>query len=55
MLVKHRVDDVNERLVAGEEAVAARQQIAFQPALAQVLAQHFHNAPVGRDMVVMSE
>ena len=40
VLVEHGIDDVNKRLVAGEEAVASGEQIAFQPALAHVLAQH---------------
>ena len=44
VLVEHRIDDVDEGLVAGEEAVAAGEQVAFQPALAQVLAQHLHHA-----------
>ena len=30
----------------------AGQQIAFEPALAQVLAEHFHHPAVGRQMVV---
>ena len=46
VLVEHRVDDVDERLVAGEEAVPAGQQVAFEPALAHVLAQHLHHAAV---------
>ena len=55
VLVEHRVDDVDERLVAGEEAVAAGEQVAFEPALALVLAQHFHDAAVGRDVIVVGE
>ena len=47
MLIEHRIDDVNERFVAGEEAVPAREQITFEPALALVLAQHFHHAAIG--------
>ena len=39
VLVEHRVDDVDERFVAGEEAVPAGQQVAFEPALAHVLAR----------------
>ncbi len=31
------------------------QQIALQPALTQVLAQHFHDAAIGRQMVVYVE
>ena len=55
VLVEHRVDDVNERFVAGEEAVPAREQITFEPALALVLAQHFHHAAIGREIVVVIE
>jgi hypothetical protein len=36
-LVEHRVDDVDEGLVAVEEAVAAGQQIALEPALTLML------------------
>ncbi len=46
VLVEHRIDDMDEGLVAGEKAVAARQQIAFEPALAQMFAQNLHDAPV---------
>ena len=53
MLVEHGIDDVDEGLVAGEEAVPAGQQIAFEPALALVLAQHLHHPPVGGEMVVV--
>ena len=37
VLVEHRVDDVDERLVAVEQAVPAGQQVALEPALALVL------------------
>ena len=53
VLVEHRVDDVDEGLVAREEAVPAGQQIAFEPALALVLAEHLHDPPVGGEMVVV--
>jgi hypothetical protein len=52
VLVEHRVDDVNEGLVAREEAVAPGQQVALEPALAQVLAQDLHHAAVRRDVLV---
>ena len=39
VLIEHRIDDVDERLVTGEEPVPPGQQIAFQPALALVLAR----------------
>ena len=40
VLVEHRIDDVDERFVAGEKAVAAGEQITFEPALAKMLAEH---------------
>ena len=52
VLIEHRVDDVNEGLVAREEAVATGQQIALEPALALVLAEHLHHPAVGRQVVV---
>ena len=52
VLVEHGIDDVDEGLVAGEKAVAAGEQIAFQPSLAHMLAEHFHHAAIGRDMIV---
>ncbi|TKS60902.1 MAG: hypothetical protein EWM73_03044 [Nitrospira sp.] len=53
MLVEHRVNDVNERLVAGEEAVTSGQEIPFQPTLALVLAEHLHDPAVRREVVVV--
>src|SRR5438874_13518431 len=53
MLIEHRIDDVNESFITGEEAVAAGEQITFQPALALMLAQYFHHAAISRDMVVL--
>ena len=52
MLVEHRIDDVDERLVAIEQSVPAGQQIAFQPTLAGMLGEDFHHAAVGRQVVV---
>ncbi len=52
VLVEHRIDDVDERLIAREEAVPAGQEIALVPALALVLAKHLHHPPVGRQMIV---
>ena len=48
VLRRHRRDDQRERLVGREEAVAAGEQVALEPALAVVLAQHLHHAAVGR-------
>src|SRR4029434_3921877 len=36
VLVEHRVDDVDERLVAVEEPVPAREQVTLEPSLAHV-------------------
>ena len=44
VLVEHRVDDVDEGLVAGEQAVAAGKDVAFEPAFERVLAEHLHHA-----------
>ena len=43
---------MDERLVAVEEAVPARQQVALEPALAEVLGQDLHHAAVGREVLV---
>ena len=40
VLVEHRIDDVDERLVAVEESVPPGEQVALEPALALVLAEH---------------
>ena len=52
VLVEHRVDDVDEGLIAAEEAVPAGQQIALQPALAEVLGEDLHHAAVGTEVFV---
>ena len=52
VLVEHGIDDVDEGFVAGEQAVAAGEQIAFEPALAHVLAENFHHAAVGGEIFV---
>ena len=53
VLVEHRVDDVDEGLVAREEPVPAGQQVAFEPALAEVFAQHLHDAAFAGEMDVI--
>ena len=54
MLAEHRIDDANERFVTIEYSMAARQQIAFQPALALMLAQHgIHYTPGGRQELIV--
>jgi hypothetical protein len=41
-----------KRLVAVEQPVPAGQQVALQPALAQVLGQHLHHPAVAAQMVI---
>jgi hypothetical protein len=48
VLVDHRVDDVDERLIAVEQPVPAGEQVALQPALAQMLGKHLHDPAVRR-------
>ena len=55
VLVEHGRDDVDERLVAGEEAVAPGEEIALDPALDGVLAQDLHDPAVGRQPVVAGQ
>ena len=52
VLVEHRVDDVDKRLIAGEKAMAAGQQVGLQPTLALVLREHLHDPPFGCQVVV---
>ena len=52
VLIEHRIDDVDERLVAREKSMPAGQQVAFQPALALVLTEHFHHATVRAELFV---
>ena len=52
MLVEHRVDNVDEGLIAAEDAVPAGQQVPLQPALAQVLAEDLHD-PSGAGKVLV--
>ena len=53
VLVEHRIDDVDERLVAVEQPVPAGEQVALEPALALVLAEHLHHAAGGREEFVV--
>ena len=53
VLVEHRVDDMHEGLVGGEEAVAAGQQVAFQPAFQRVLGEHLHHPAIGRQLAAV--
>ena len=53
MLVEHRIDDVDERLVAIEEAVPPGEQVSLEPAFALMFAQHRvdHAAAGGQALV----
>src|SRR4051812_28096412 len=53
MLVEHRVDDVDKGLVAVEQTMPAGEEVAFKPALAQMLAEDLHYAAVSREMDVV--
>jgi hypothetical protein len=52
VLVEHRIDHVGECLLAEKETMPAGEQIAFEPSLAHVFAEHFHGASVRRDVIV---
>jgi hypothetical protein len=53
VLVEHRVDDVDERLVTVEEPVPARQEVPLEPALTEVLGEDLHHAPVRAEPLVV--
>src|ERR1700738_4845667 len=50
MLIEHRIDDVDEGLIAREQAMASREQVSFEPAFAKMLAQHLHDATVDAEI-----
>src|ERR1700719_1700969 len=52
MLIEHRIDDVDEGLVAGEQTMASREEVSFEPAFAQMLAQHLHDAALDTEIYV---
>src|ERR1700684_2603076 len=52
MLIEHRIDDVDEGLVAREKAMASGEEISFKPAFAQMLAQDLHDAPIDAEINV---
>ena len=54
VLAEHRVDDANEGLIAVEQPVPPGQQIAFQPTLALVFAEHrVQHASGGREELII--
>ncbi len=52
MLVEHRIHDVHECLVTREKSVSPSEEIAFEPTLAEVLAQHLHHTCVRREVLI---
>ena len=52
MLREHRVHDLREGFVGRPHAMPPGQQVAFEPALAAMLAQDFHDAAVGAEVVI---
>src|ERR671916_434478 len=55
VLDHHRGGDHAKRLVSRKDTVAAREQVALEPALAQVFAQDFEDPAVGDNVVVYRE
>jgi hypothetical protein len=52
MLSGHRIDHLREGFIGGPHAMTAGEQVAFKPSLAEVLAQHFHDAAVRTEFIV---
>ena len=53
VLIEHRVNHMDERLVGGEEPMASGEQVAFKPAFERVLRKHFHDPAVGRQFAAI--
>ena len=53
MLVEHRIDDVRERFVGIEQTVASGQQVAFEPALTLMFAEHLDDAALRREPLIV--
>src|SRR5215470_2247138 len=53
MLIKHRINNVDKRLVARKQPMSSRQQIALEPTLAEMLTQHLHDGPVPREVNIV--
>src|SRR5664280_628143 len=52
MLGGHRIDDLRESFVGGPHAMAPCKQVAFEPSLAEMLAQYLHHAAVRTQFIV---
>src|SRR5207244_8398708 len=55
VLVEHRIDDMNERFVAGKQTMPPGEQIPFEPSLAHVLAENLHHTAVRGNVIVAGE
>src|SRR5260221_11826755 len=55
MLVVHGSHDMYESLIGRKESMSPREQIAFQPALAHVLAEDFHDAAFRSDVRIAGQ
>src|SRR5580704_8014806 len=53
VLIEHRIDNVNEGFVAIEQPMSSRKQVALEPALALMLAQHFHHLAAARQKLIV--
>ena len=52
MLVEHRIDDMDQGLVAVEHTVPASEQVSLEPALALMLGKDFHHAALGSQELI---
>src|SRR5215475_7999714 len=50
MLIEHRVDNMNERLIAVDKTMPPTKNVALQPTFHGVLAKHFHDSAIRRQL-----
>jgi hypothetical protein len=48
----HRIDDHRKRLVSSEQPVLASEGVAFEPSMAVMLAEDFHDAAFVKNMII---
>ena len=54
VLVEHRIDDMNESLVAVEQPVPTREKVSLEPTFTLMLAEHLHYPTVGcKELIVL--
>ncbi len=53
MLVEHRRDDMDERFVRCDQAVAPGKQVAFEPSFERMLGKHLHDPAVVRQFAAV--